>query len=497
MPPVTRTSRHRTRLRRLLGVGTAFLAMGLGVGAPATAAVPTPGWPTAAEFRADQCPGTTLMDPTATVADPAVGDSDVVPDLTRVWGARLSAYNAGRSVVLYDAYGVNNTNGYPATCMVRHVPGQGAVSEWAFCTDLNQHTCAGTDAQGNTLAKDGTPIAPLVDLPEHTVLTDDQQVLVEYLVRNGTSFTHQGTTYVSQADGTSDQRVLLQHQVWCITNGDAATDAIAGNLFALPAPQPTCQEMLPTAQRTAILATHSLVPRPLLSLAGPAGSTVQVAEPYSVELTTDQFSRPIAWTLAGAADLSSTDPAVTLSPTSLTVAGSGTTARTVRLVITPRSAGPVTLEATVATDPAEGLDWSQSPTAAAACQIYAHAVVRTYSASGRVAFRAVAPSPSPGTSTPTPTTPTSTTPTTTVPGSPTPSRTPSSTDEPTPLPSEGPSTGSTPEGPETDLPDTGASTTTPVMAVAVMALLSGVALLRFAPRRVRRAARHAMRRPRH
>lgn len=118
----TLKSTAETRSRAVLTLMLVVLSIlaGVLVGAsPARADVPSP--PASEPFTAPLCEGETTYDPMA-------GDEfQGIDDLTRVWGQRLSDYNAGQVVVLYGKYG--DTGGTPA-CGVRYVDGIGPVSEW-------------------------------------------------------------------------------------------------------------------------------------------------------------------------------------------------------------------------------------------------------------------------------------------------------------------------------------------------------------------------------
>src|SRR5690606_17420614 len=99
--------RRRAAFATLAGLVLVFGAASLS--APEHAAADVPPGPVE-EFGAALCPGTTLDDPTD-----AAGP---VSDLTLVFGQRLTDYSEGKVVPLYDVFGSNELNGYPAVCSV-------------------------------------------------------------------------------------------------------------------------------------------------------------------------------------------------------------------------------------------------------------------------------------------------------------------------------------------------------------------------------------------
>lgn len=371
---------RRSGRRVVVGAGAALallLAPWAVMAAPASGDVPTT---PVTEFYAELCEGTTESDPR--IAEGAV------PDLTRVWGARLADYNAGQVVALYDAFGENNNNGYPPVCSVRYVEGVGPVSEWMFCTDIWSHVCSGVDELGNLLDFDGVPVPGLEPRPDGNPRLDrDQEKLIAYLVRNGAPYA--GTNYyefggVSEArvDAGTLERIALQVLVWCVSDPpeqDHDQD-IEQDRYA------TCQDSMDEDEQERLLGLIPDVPVVELELDALV-SEVEVGGQAVVEVTTNVFDAPIELELTGAAGLAVLAGDAMVTPEGLRVAGDGTgTAVTVRLGVTLTDVGSAELRATAYPTSTESLSWNQSPGITASddvpCQVFA-----TFSASSLPAVR--------------------------------------------------------------------------------------------------------------
>ncbi len=335
----------------------------------ASADVPSPA---ATAFDAPLCPGMTDDDPRS-----ATG---AVPDLTRVFGQRLTDYNAGEVVVLYDAFGDNSLDGYPALCGTRYVEGTGPVSEWMFCTDIFSHVCSGTDAAGNLLDIDGNVIpglGPVAGNPRLS-LTPDKEKLIAWLIRNGHSY--DGTGYyrwggvtTAVQDGTTNQRIALQTLIWCISDpADPASPQPAEQERAL-----TCAASMSLGEQARLLAQIPDTPVISIDLHG-VGGTYDLGETAEFELTTNLYLQPIGLGVTGVAGTLSvlSGPAVYDAVTdSLTVTGSDpATSTTVRLGFTTTTAGTVAVTATGTSASRTHLAWNQSPGVALdgkPCQVFA------------------------------------------------------------------------------------------------------------------------------
>lgn len=346
-------------------LATAVVTFGIwGVAAPASADVPSA---PVGEFVAPLCEGQTESDPTQ--AGPPVDN------LATVFGARLDSYNAGATVPLYDVWGENSLNGYPAVCATRFVEGVGAVSEWMFCTDYFFHVCSGVDAEGNLVDIDNVPIPGMENLPDgNPRLTDaDGEAIVGYLLQHGLD-TYAGvgdfafeSTARAVKDGTSLERAALQVLVWCVSDPVALPAANSSEADRAA----TCDANLGTATREAILA---LIPEaPALTVAGPS-APLAVGETAEFTVTTTAISSPLTVSTAGVAGTLAviSGPGV-LNGSDLTVTGpSGPL--TVVLGFTASAAGAVDLDVQTAPSSVSKIGWNQSPGVAAdqtPCQVFA------------------------------------------------------------------------------------------------------------------------------
>ena len=186
-----RRSRHGGGRRRLAAIAaTGLLALGGVAVASAPAHADVPPAPVE-EFIAPLCEGGTDELP-ATDSDPEQATGEV-PNLARVFGARLDEYNAGKVVVLYDVFGENALDGYPAVCGTRYVDSVGGpVSEWMFCTDIFSHVCSGVNAAGELIDLDGEPIEGLDSRPGNPKLDETDEKIIAWLIQNGYSYDGEG-----------------------------------------------------------------------------------------------------------------------------------------------------------------------------------------------------------------------------------------------------------------------------------------------------------------
>jgi len=337
--------------------------------APAPALAAAPPAPVG-EFNAPQCAGDTMYSPT--------DDPGSVPDLTRVFGERLTDYNAGKTVVLYDSWGGNEDDAYPPVCGTRYVAGKGAVSEWLYCTDLWSHVCSGVNAEGQLLNFDGEPI-PGLDLKQNNPkLTAEQERIIAWLIQNGHPFTGHGYydaggVQTARSDLGTYERNALQILVWCVS--DPVDPNEEG--FNEPNRAATCEDSLPQSEQDRILALTPAEATLQVSMvdgvtSAPVGQTV------ALSLSTNLYEQPIALAFSGGAQN------VTVTSGNATYdAGAGTVTVTapaagdeaeVRLQFTSSQPGSVTATATGYPATTEHIAWHQSPGLSAdgkACQVYA------------------------------------------------------------------------------------------------------------------------------
>lgn len=365
-------STHWRRSRRVWSLLTvAALVGGAGVATAAVAAQAAP--PVvqvlpAAAFNAPRCEGTTQLDPTQ--------DLGPVTDLTKVFGQRLTDYNNGQAVVLYDAFGENTDNGYPALCGTHFVAGVGAVSEWMFCTDIWSHVCSGTDAGGNLVDVDGTVIPGMDPKSGNPKLSNDQEKLVAYLIQNGHSYS--GTGYydfgATQAvqNGNSNERASLQSLVWCISD---PVDLAAHNSVYEVQRQTTCADNMGPAEQARLL---TLIPNaPTVQLAfTDSGSTLQVGDTATFTLTTNLYNQPIDLSASGVAGtLKVSSGNATITGSTLTVPGTDPSVNTtVTLGFTSTASGTVTALASALPASTTHIGWNQSPGVSGdgvPCQVFA------------------------------------------------------------------------------------------------------------------------------
>ena len=181
--------------------------------------------PILAPFDAPLCENTT--------GNPSVdADGGPVTNLLSVFGQRLTDYNAGRHVVLYNNQGRSGwtagNSQYASTplCMVRYVDGVGPVSDWAYCTYDRASVCGWTNANGE-LERNGVVLTPLDYVAPDARLTENEQKLQAYILQNdipivpGPNGT--GGTVINPTVANNDtpaQRTLRQNLLHCIDNPD-------------------------------------------------------------------------------------------------------------------------------------------------------------------------------------------------------------------------------------------------------------------------------------
>ena len=442
------------------------------LGMAGAASADEPETPIDAPFIAPTCAGETLFDPTENLGFAVV-------DLTEVFGERLTSYNTGHIVPLYDAYGgsvlltdegeVTGDVSYPPVCGTRYVESQDtAVSEWMFCTDLLSQACGDTDAEGNLVDRDGNPINPMTSLETNPRLTLDQEKLIAYLIQNGHEYEGVGTQSFGEvrqarSDAGTFERIALQTLIWCISDpADGESD------FAQ-----TCDKNMDAEEQARLLAMIPDVPELSMSLDS-ADETIAIDEIAEFTLTTNVFNQPIRIASTGTAGASLTvcGGDATLDGSTLTVSGSDPqSAVDVVLCASATTAGTVNLAADAVPPSTTHIGWSQSVNQQLdqPCQVYATfheeqklAVV----ANAQVDF-AAAPAP-----TPTP--------------SPEPSTTPEPTATPEPTVAPEPTTTPTLAQQDGDLAATGGTLNLMPLWIGLGLLVVGGAATVFGVRRSRR-----------
>lgn len=344
-----------------------MLAAGFTVATSVAAHADVPEVPVDAPFQASECVGTTNSDP--------LQDPGAVADLTSVFGQRLTDFNAGKVVVLYDSWGGNDLDAYPPVCATRYVEGIGAVSEWMFCTDIKSHTCAATDEEGRLLNESGEVIAGLDPQTSNPRLTSDQQKLIAYLIQNGHSY--EGFGYYSWngvtealADGSFDNRAGLQTLIWCVSD---VPDIASAEGSVVDRAQ-TCDANLDAAEQARLLA---LIPdNPIIELSFDASTqSLRPGDTATFELTTNVFGQPIELASVGVAgDLEVLSGPAVISGSTLTVTGTDPAATaTISLGFTSTALGDVTLSARATPASVTHIAWNQSPGLAngVPCQVFA------------------------------------------------------------------------------------------------------------------------------
>lgn len=349
----------------------------------------TPSPPVAADFIAPLCPGTTDYDP-AVNGEPA----HPVTNLRNVFGARLTAYNAGRVVPLYDSSGLSGSDVYPPLCGTRYVAAAGGpVSEWMYCTDRAAQVCGDVDANGNLLDEKGVVINPLNTLRGNPRLSADQERVIAYLIQHGHTYDGIGNQAFgnvksAKSDGTTNERMALQTLVWCVSDpGTSASDFTS-----------TCAKLMNPAEQARLLAMTPADPELTLKRRAAA---VRVGQTARFDLTTNVYNQPITLTTGGSATATwrvCRGDAV-LNGTTLTVRPPASAQRaTVRLCARATSKGEVTVAASVAPPTSKHIGWNQSVNSGLFkdCQVFAtfHAARKvTLGASARTAVNAQAAAP--------------------------------------------------------------------------------------------------------
>ncbi|MDT0202343.1 thioester domain-containing protein [Nocardioides sp. AE5] len=365
----------KTNVFQLVRIGASSTLVGaaLVLGGQGLAQADMPPTPVA-EFQAPECVGETDFDPTV--------NSEAVPDSTLVFGARVTSYNGGHIVPLYDAFGgtvlvrgdgtVSDEEAYPPICGTRYVASVGGpVSEWMFCTDRTSQSCGDTDAAGNVVDGDGVILNPMASLAGNPRLSSDQERLIAYLIQNGhpyhgTGDQAWGGVDEARADAGTRERVALQTLIWCISD-----PAPGGSDFST-----TCADNMDTAEQERLLRMIPMDPELVLDLDA-ASTALEVGDTARFRLRTNVFHQPIALTTGGTAapvwSVCEGDATISASGDELTVAGEDPlSAKDVVLCVEATAPGTATVEMTASPATTSHIGWSQSSGATAdPCQVYA------------------------------------------------------------------------------------------------------------------------------
>ncbi|QXW00697.1 hypothetical protein [Rhodococcus globerulus] len=381
--------RKKVGLASVSAVSTLALVGGIvaGLAGPATAAPAS----AAAAFTAPMCEGT------QTSADYPYAD-DMVID-----GVRLDYYNAGNVVPLY----YNNDQRSPAPiCGVRDVPeASGPQSEWMYCTDMKEETCDEISPDGEPGYSDGgqfNVVGPTLPVGGNDRLTQEQELLISYLIQNPHPFTPGGVA----DDSTAANRVNRQLLIWCVSDKEylEGTDAVVD-----------CDADLGPAEQARILGVMNVTPALSISLTDPASGTLASGGKATFTVSTNMYGKPLTVSAPAGATLELCEPNanVKLTGNTLVVTGEGNDPTDVALCVTSPGAGAVKVSVSGAPSSFESIHWNN---AGAECQVFA-------------TFNTVTPAKLQGDATVTfdaaPTTTPSTTVPTTTPGAPT--TTPSTT----------------------------------------------------------------------
>lgn len=327
----------------------------------------TPEIPAAEAFQAPQCVGETEYDPANIegIIDDLEQGEDIIPDLTQVFGQRLTDYNAGKMVILYDSTGTNSI--YVPVCGTRHVPGAGAVSEWMYCTDLFHNQCSITDAEGR-LTQDGTVIEGLADLESNPRLDEDQERLIRYLLTNEV-MVYENRQPIVISDANYDTRRAKQRSIWCISEED---------LQDQPSLAQFCADNFSETRRQELLASLPADPvfEPRL-FAGSNEAGVQIGDTVEVAVSTNFYEAPISVEAQGAelaiCPESSSRASIVAGQVVVNEFDSDTI--TINLCLSWQSPGihSILFEATPEATTTQSLSWVQSPTLVEGkpCQVYA------------------------------------------------------------------------------------------------------------------------------
>ncbi|MCA5892940.1 DUF5979 domain-containing protein [Isoptericola sp. NEAU-Y5] len=346
----------RSRFRLALLLGAVMLLGGLGaalLAAPAQADVPAV--EATVPFSAGLCEGTTNSDPRAT--------GGAISDLTRVFGQRLTDYNAGGSVPLY---GNSGGQGGAPSCGLRYVEGDGNVLEWMYCTDFASEYCTAVAGTGEVTQR-GKKVGSLEDLDGNARLSEEQELAINFIVHHDLELTApmpNGGVATTASNDTTNTRTARQYLVWCVSDRAAIAGPFGG----------WCDDNVGTDGKRIL----DLIPaEPKLSLE-PAPSGVRMGDTARLTLSTNLFRQSITLATGGPVDtVELCDPTEgTIDGSRLVVDGDdGHDHVDVDLCVTSGAAGEAQVAASAEPVGPDTVSWVQSPgTADITCQVYAYTV---------------------------------------------------------------------------------------------------------------------------
>ena len=350
----------KRRLRRLTGgaLATMLVVPALGLLTTGAAQAGDAPQPPVGAFNAPKCAGASDIDPTD--VNPAFHHG--YTDLTEVSGARLTSYNNGNAVPLYDNFGEAYET-YPPLCATYYDPEtNSAQSVWMFCTDVLADTC-GDIGPGGTLNNGADDVGELTDQANNPRLTEDQERLIAWLLTHGYDYTATGLNDngATRADQTnSANRSALQNLIWCVSDPDLNNSDF----------QEMCESNFPPAEQSDILSRVPGTAVVHLSLTA-AESDVVVGKRRVITVRTNVFNQPIRLEATGTAagSLSVCGGPGTLAGNDLTVAGTDPDHEiSVDLCLTPSEPGSYGLNASADAVQSDHLQWAQ---AASECQVFA------------------------------------------------------------------------------------------------------------------------------
>ncbi|MFK4761676.1 VaFE repeat-containing surface-anchored protein [Microbacterium sp. ZW T5_45] len=328
-------SRARKWAAVLAALAVSLVTVGIVPIAVQSAAADVPPTPITAPFDAPLCENTT--------GNPVVdADGGPVTNLLSVFGQRLTNYNNGDPVILYNNSGrsgwTSSGSQYAANpiCVTRYVDEIGGpVSAWTYCTFDRASVCSWTNANGE-LERQGTVLPPVTEVPTDPRLTDDQKALQAFIIQNDLPVvagpTGSGGTVAVDTVANNDspaQRSLRQDLVHCIDNPTRTS----GLVF--------CESNMSAETQAQILAKINATPATQLGATSPS-ATLLPGETGEIELTTT-ITTPLTLTITGGTLTVCAGEPATLAGDTLVVDADATLPATISLCATRADAGTVSV----------------------------------------------------------------------------------------------------------------------------------------------------------
>ncbi|MGV0157043.1 hypothetical protein ACSW29_27255 [Rhodococcus sp. GB-02] len=389
-----RNSHYETRPRRpgWLTVSSVLSTIILMFGITAVLAAPAgaaPVVPPREAFTASECENSN-----------GSGVGDLVIDR-----GRLADYNNGQVVPMYYNRHPDVMEAIaPGTvCGVFELPGVGPTSEWMYCTDKHLDVCGQTTPEGESGYWNGTEwvvTGSAKQLSGNPRLSEDQQLLVSYLLQNPHTYVDENGVAGIADNGNSWNRSNRQQLVWCASGNGAGK---------------VCQENLGQEERERILAIMKSTPA--LTISGPEHSEIGAGETATFSVSTNLYGIPLTVNAPAGAAVTLCEPGAgaTLTGNTLTVTGTDTAGTEVRLCVTAETPGEVTISVAGQPNSHEKIRWNQADPV---CQVFASfetELPARISDDASVTFLDGPVTTTPVTTTPVTTTPVTTTPVTTTP----------------------------------------------------------------------------------